>query len=208
MSKGKKRFGGSGKPKTCLDWIQPKNWVYPPLIESGKFETKEDLNIYFSGDKLVCLECGVERVFLVAHLKVHKLNALQYKEKYNIPKSRPLCGQDLLRTKSKIMKNAWQESDALKNIVPRLKERHREVCLKGTAASQKKGFNYRRKIFKSICQGCGKEISGFKSSPWREHKFCSKKCSNYYHLSQENSKLRLYMHRNKEDGVIVNANDS
>lgn len=57
------------------------------------FQTKEEIDNYFTGDTIVCLLCGKSYKALNAHLQVHGFNEVSYKEKYGLPYHRGLCGE-------------------------------------------------------------------------------------------------------------------
>ena len=185
QANGKSRFGGSGKNRTAAPWVQSKKWVYPALIKSGKFETREDVDQYFGGAKIVCLECGVTRKSLVAHVKIHGLNARQYKEKYNIPVSRPLYGTETLKARSDVMKALWADGESFEEVRKNAPENMKKACKIGTEKALEKGYAFKLKIFKGICAQCGIETEGFPSAKFRKRKFCSLKCNADYNWSHK-----------------------
>ena len=57
------------------------------------FETKEQLDRYFSDDRLVCFECGKDFIHLGKHVSMkHHMTADEYRDKWGIPRSRGLAG--------------------------------------------------------------------------------------------------------------------
>ena len=61
----------------------------------GKFETKEEVYDYFSGDRIQCLLCGKWFKRLPTHLKaIHEMTSDEYKEMYGLPWKRGLCSKD------------------------------------------------------------------------------------------------------------------
>lgn len=57
----------------------------------GRFETKEQVDRYFSGDVIECLLCGRELKSLGAHLvRIHGTDEEKYKQRYGLPLSRGL----------------------------------------------------------------------------------------------------------------------
>jgi hypothetical protein len=64
-----------------------------PLPAATVFTTEAELNAYFAGDKLVCLECGRSLKMLCAHLtRVHGITSDMYRERHGIPWTRGLTG--------------------------------------------------------------------------------------------------------------------
>ena len=61
----------------------------------GKFQTKEEVHQYFSGDRIQCLLCGKWFKRLPTHLKaIHDMTSDEYKEMYGLPWKRGLCSED------------------------------------------------------------------------------------------------------------------
>ena len=61
----------------------------------GKFETKEEVYDYFSGDRIQCLLCGKWFKRLPTHLKaIHAMTSDEYKEMYGLPWKHGLCSRD------------------------------------------------------------------------------------------------------------------
>ena len=54
------------------------------------FITKEEIEEYYSGDKILCLLCGKSFKALCGHLKVHGFDVNSYCEKYGLPYTRGL----------------------------------------------------------------------------------------------------------------------
>ena len=68
-----------------------------------KFRTAEDINRYFSGDRIQCLLCGKWYVMLGKHiLNIHGVTVDQYKKKYGLPWGRGLVAKD---TETKMSEN-------------------------------------------------------------------------------------------------------
>ena len=58
-----------------------------------KFKTKEEVDRYFSGEKIECLECGELFLSLGVHiLRIHNINVDEYKTKYGLPSIGGLVG--------------------------------------------------------------------------------------------------------------------
>lgn len=59
------------------------------------FETKEQVNNYFSGEKIECLLCGKEYKALACHIiRVHKTSPDNYRGLFGLPLSRGLVAED------------------------------------------------------------------------------------------------------------------
>ena len=71
----------------------------------GKFENKQEIYNYFSGDKLQCLLCGKWFQRLPTHLKmIHDIGSDEYREIYGLPWKCGLCGEEFSLKLRKIMK--------------------------------------------------------------------------------------------------------
>lgn len=57
----------------------------PGYPKSFKFQSREDLEEYLSGDRITCLLCGRSFKSLNTHLKIHDTNEAEYKETFDIP---------------------------------------------------------------------------------------------------------------------------
>lgn len=69
---------------------------------TGKFETREQVEKYFSGDKIECLVCGRTMGKLGAHLiRIHGITDEQYKARYGLPWSRGLTCSETFDRHSK-----------------------------------------------------------------------------------------------------------
>lgn len=119
-SRNKPNHGGTGLPHTRKSRPKKKP-VYNDL--GVPIKTVEELDLYLSGDKIRCLICGGEYKSLGHHLsRTHSLGAREYKEKFNIPVTRSLCGDDLKERKSAISKGIWKESAKMEGVRKSLKE--------------------------------------------------------------------------------------
>ena len=68
------------------------------------FETKEEINKYFSGDKIQCLICCKWFMSLGCHvLKMHDITVDEYKDKFGLPYSRGLVSDAYRAVQSKRM---------------------------------------------------------------------------------------------------------
>ncbi len=110
MSKG---LTGNIKHSSGMKWSQQKlneykmlrrRRVMPGYPIEKIFQTKDEIDEYLSGDKIVCLLCGKAYKSLCSHILVHGFNADTYKEKYGLPFRSGLSGEstsDLISKNSK-----------------------------------------------------------------------------------------------------------
>jgi hypothetical protein len=74
------------------------------------FKTYEQIEEYLNGDRIKCLECGHTYRMLGNHLLAkHAISAYDYREKYGIPHSYALYGQDSLKMMSEKMQARLNE---------------------------------------------------------------------------------------------------
>lgn len=110
--------GGSGAPHSRI--TRPNNQI-TKTFKSEPIKTPAELDLYLSGDKIACLICGGEYKNLGIHLSnSHSIGSKEYKERFNIPVTRSLCGQDLINRKREIMSRAWEENpkmDAVRDLL-------------------------------------------------------------------------------------------
>ena len=110
-SRTRGNLGGSGYGASRQDWaahkFQPKK-----LLENGAFVSKENLDMYLSGDFIMCLECGQDCRSLGHHLsRTHAMSSLEYKIKYNIPKGRSLRGESTRKLSAIGAAKQWENAD-------------------------------------------------------------------------------------------------
>jgi len=83
----------------------------PGFPKTEKFKTTEEIKNYLSGDRITCLLCGKQYKELGVHIHMHDTTLHEYKEKYGIPWTYPLCSKktsDKKSDKSKIrMENGF-----------------------------------------------------------------------------------------------------
>ncbi len=92
-----------------LNYIERRNKlrrkVLPGFPGQGKFQTKQKIDDYFSGDRLQCLLCGKWFQRLPTHLDmIHGIGVDEYREMYGLPWKRGLCGEELSGKLSAAMK--------------------------------------------------------------------------------------------------------
>lgn len=72
----------------------------------GVFQTREELDQYFSGDRITCLLCGEPFLILASHIKTaHGMSVDEYKQRYGIPWSRGLTSAGTRKKYSDLMKS-------------------------------------------------------------------------------------------------------
>ncbi len=77
--------------------------VLPGFPREGKFQTKEEVDSYFSGDRIQCLLCGKWYRQLGIHLgRIHDVHVDEYREMYGLPWSRGLSCRDTREIKSRV----------------------------------------------------------------------------------------------------------
>ena len=75
----------------------------------GQFKTREEVDAYFSGDRITCLLCGKSFKMLCTHLvKVHGISVDSYKERFGLPWCRGLCAGE---TRNIISKSQRKRSE-------------------------------------------------------------------------------------------------
>ncbi len=68
--------------------------VMPGYPRKGKFQSKEEVDAFFSGDNIQCLLCGKWFLQLHIHLnRTHDVTSDEYREMYGLPWSRGLSGR-------------------------------------------------------------------------------------------------------------------
>jgi hypothetical protein len=78
--------------------------VRPGYPWTGQFETKEQIDFYFSGDKIECLLCGKTYRGLGVHLlKIHGVTDDQYRARYGLPWGRGLTSAASKEFRSKVI---------------------------------------------------------------------------------------------------------
>ena len=81
--------------------------VMPGFPWDGKFETKEQVDAYFAGDKIQCLLCGRAMKNLACHLgRIHGMTCDAYRTKYGLRWWRGLSSDDL-RTARSLARKAY-----------------------------------------------------------------------------------------------------
>lgn len=79
-----------------------KRKTLPGYPKEFTFETREQVDAYFSGKRIECLLCGSEFKSLDLHLRaVHEITVDQYREKYGLPYLRGLCCEETHNQMSK-----------------------------------------------------------------------------------------------------------
>ena len=121
--------GGSGGKSSCQDYVvnSPK-----PLRKLDKitnpFKSLQEVELYLSGDKVVCLECGEQYVNLSTHIRfAHRgMSTRDYKIKYNIPLRFALAGASLLTGWKNYRKEYYKNSENHRELMDNLKKAHKQ----------------------------------------------------------------------------------
>lgn len=88
-----------------------KRVTLPGFPKEFVFETRDDLDAYFDGDKITCLMCGLTFRQLEPHLKaVHYMSTDDYRERYGIPYTRGLCCSEKSQSASDYMKQYFDDN--------------------------------------------------------------------------------------------------
>ena len=75
---------------------------------NGRFKTKQEIDNYFSGDRVQCLLCGKWFKQIPTHLKmIHDISSDEYRETYGLPWKHGLCGEEVSLKLRKTMKERW-----------------------------------------------------------------------------------------------------
>lgn len=143
----------------------------------GIFESREDLDEYFSGDEIVCLLCGKRFRSLGMHLtKIHKTNAEDYKKRYGIPMGIGLAGNSYKNKISTATKERINSPSERKKIIDRMSSAREKLENKGRKWEQAHAIrndivkntkgNKRNVIFvERACCICSRVIMRDSSSP-------------------------------------------
>lgn len=84
----------------------------------GKFTTNEELEAYFSGDRIICLQCGrYFRKIGGAHLeRLHNMTPDDYRAKYSIPWRKGLVSDESAGAYSAAVKTRLQDEEKLQRL--------------------------------------------------------------------------------------------
>ena len=77
------------------------------------FTAEQELTAYLSGPLLQCLVCGQWRENVGTHLKAHGVSAREYRERFNIPRTYPLCSGVLSERLASAQLDAMHKNPAL-----------------------------------------------------------------------------------------------
>lgn len=81
----------------------------------GKFETAEEVEAYFSGDQIQCLECGRTLRSLAGHVtRIHGITIEQYQEKYGLPWGRGLVCDESRDKYAAAMRKRLEDDESLR----------------------------------------------------------------------------------------------
>jgi len=122
---------GSGlksKQQKINEWKnRNRRKVMPGYPIEKVFQTKEEVDLYLSGDKIICLLCGRSFKSLCSHLGIHGMDIQSYQEKYGLPFSKGICG---VNTKKLLSENAKHmiEVGLWKPVEPEMLKKMRANC--------------------------------------------------------------------------------
>lgn len=93
-----------------------------PIMIGQKFRNKEDVESYFSGDRIRCLICGQWlKAISGQHLKKHRVSVEQYKDMFGLPNGRGLvCGETHDRQRKALIKRIADGDPSLTVMTPDL----------------------------------------------------------------------------------------
>jgi hypothetical protein len=91
--------------------------ILPGYPIEAPFENMEQIEKYFSADRITCLLCGKPYKSLPCHLKVHNYTELSYKEKYKIPTKYGLVCKDVSKKLSANAYNMFESGKWSKEII-------------------------------------------------------------------------------------------
>ena len=128
---------------------------------NGRFETKEEVYHYFSGDKIQCLLCGKWFQRLPTHLTmIHNIGSDEYREMYGLPWKHALCGTQLSLKLSEIMKKRRENGfradlDAAREKARGIRQRQDQpffskIRAENLASSHRKRIKYSQKDFQNV----------------------------------------------------------
>lgn len=171
MPKGR-NVGGSGLPSSTQMYdVVNRRKQSAKYHGTGKFGTKltpEELELYFDGKEIQCLECGGMYKSISGHLvHAHAISKEEYKEKYGIPKNKTLICSN---TRELYVKNgntiqANASDDALEKMAENRAKGHRVMeemrveaeiytCSICECEFERSVFAGRNPLFKSRCDSC------------------------------------------------------
>ncbi len=84
--------------------------------------SREEINNYFSGDKLQCLLCGKIYKDIGKHLRIHDLNIDDYKELYGLPWRKGLVCQETHNCYSRALKKRTEDNPSFYDHVKRYRK--------------------------------------------------------------------------------------
>ena len=108
--------------------------ILPGFPKTNKFETIEEIELYFEGQKIQCLLCGRKLMALGHHLtKIHSMTNIEYKLRYGLPMNKGLTSSEFHKENSEMQKNLYKAG-----VNPLSKKKNR---LKGSRAAKKVAKN-------------------------------------------------------------------
>ena len=113
-SRTKPNHGGSGMANTRKSRPSPAR---TNKEKYGPISSVEELEIYLSGKKIMCLLCGEDFKSLGHHLtRSHSISSRKYKIKFNIPTTRSISCSELRVMKRNIMLGVWDGNEKMEEV--------------------------------------------------------------------------------------------
>lgn len=130
----------------------------PIVLIGHKFTNKEDINSYFSGDRIRCLICGKWlKAVSGMHLKMHGITVDKYKSMFGLPHGKGLvCGETSRKQKNALVKRIEQGDSTLTTITP-------ELMYKAQHSPKRKYPSYHLKDLAGKYGDMGREVLTSKS---------------------------------------------
>jgi hypothetical protein len=122
----------------------------------GKFRNKQEIDHYFSGNKIQCLLCGNWFKIISSHLKrIHDIDSYEYREKYGLPWKHGLCGKEVSLKLSKAMKKRRENGflpdiDAAREKSKHATKRHDQPFLKKVKSEILNSSNNKRQKYSKV----------------------------------------------------------
>ncbi len=157
------------------DASRKQRGILPGFPKKGKFQTIEEINAYFSGDKIQCLRCGKWFKAITGNhlLCKHQITIEEYKEMYGLPWVRGLCSEPTREIKVGLGKKMWVDGKLLEKAMEKIRKGKRrprrpvqpfnkDLSRKQMSALHKVRKKFGRKDFEAILDRMRKEKRSLK----------------------------------------------
>ncbi len=93
------------------DHSRKRDGILPDYPLKGKFQTKEEVDDYFSGERIQCLLCGkwFKRIGGIHLAYKHDVSGDEYREMYGLPWKRGLTAKPVYEKRSEMTKKYWAD---------------------------------------------------------------------------------------------------